>query len=192
MKHAIQLKIVLDNSRPSIWRRIIVSPDITFFELHHIFQITMGWANYHLFEFKITGYRIGEVNEEFTDYGFGDDQLINCRTTVLNDILSGKKETFTYYYDFGDNWTHSIKIEKLLDIDDNHILPKCIKGKLNCPPEDCGGVNGFYDFLKIIANKKHKEHKSTLKWIGGYYDSEEFDLEIINENLRHLKNHIKE
>ncbi len=53
----------------------------------------MGWGNYHLFEFRIAGYRIGEVNEEFIDYGFGNDQLINCMTTVLNDIFSFKKRS---------------------------------------------------------------------------------------------------
>lgn len=43
MKEIIQLKISLEQSKPVIWREILVHKDTSFFELHHIIQITMGW-----------------------------------------------------------------------------------------------------------------------------------------------------
>ncbi|MFN5477670.1 MAG: plasmid pRiA4b ORF-3 family protein, partial [Sphingobacteriales bacterium] len=59
MKDLLQIKISLDESDPGIWRRVVVHRDTTFFELHHIIQVSMGWQNYHMFEFSIEGYRIG-------------------------------------------------------------------------------------------------------------------------------------
>src|SRR5258706_6884710 len=50
MIKVIQLKITLAHTEPPIWRRLLVLDSITFFDLHHIFQITMGWKNAHLFD----------------------------------------------------------------------------------------------------------------------------------------------
>ena len=43
--------------------------------------------------------------------------------------------------------------------------PLCLEGKRACPPEDCGGVWGYVDFLEAICNKKHEQHKDMLEWI---------------------------
>jgi hypothetical protein len=64
MSEIILLKISLDNTKPLIWRKILVEKRITFYELHHIIQIAMGWTNSHLFEFNINNYRIGYNLEE--------------------------------------------------------------------------------------------------------------------------------
>jgi len=53
--------------------------------------------------------------------------------------------------------------------------PLCLEGARACPPEDCGGVWGYSDFLAAINDKKHKRHEELLEWIGGRFDSEEFD-----------------
>ena len=37
-----------------------------------------------------------------------------------------------------------------------------IKGKKACPPEDCGGIWGYSDFLDAIQDPKHEEHESML------------------------------
>jgi hypothetical protein len=190
MIKAFQIKITLDNTKPAIWRRILVESDTTFFKLHHIIQIAMGWANYHLFEFKIAGYRIGKISEEFADMGYGNDKLVDCEITKLSDLLSEEKENLKYEYDFGDSWKHTVTIEKIIET--NYNVPVCIKGKLNCPPEDCGGVYGFYHLLKIISTKKNKEYKEMIEWLGGHYDPNEFDLASINNELLHLDDYIKE
>jgi Plasmid pRiA4b ORF-3-like protein len=55
MVEVIHLKISLDKTNPSIWREVIVPKDISFYKLHHVLQIAMGWTTSHLFEFVIEG-----------------------------------------------------------------------------------------------------------------------------------------
>ena len=53
--------------------------------------------------------------------------------------------------------------------------PVCMAGKRRCPPEDCGGVYGYEDLLRVLADPEDEEHESTLTWVGGSYDPEAFD-----------------
>ena len=72
MSDVIQLNISIQHSEPLIFRTVQVKKETTFFELHHIIQIVMGWQNYHLFEFNLDGYRVAaffcaKVFNEFSD-----------------------------------------------------------------------------------------------------------------------------
>ncbi|WP_092743979.1 IS1096 element passenger TnpR family protein [Hymenobacter psychrophilus] len=42
------IKIHLLGISPQISRRVLVRGDTTLAELHHIFQVAMGWENWHL------------------------------------------------------------------------------------------------------------------------------------------------
>ena len=84
-----------------------------------------------------------------------------------------------YTYDFGDDWVHKIKFEKILTREKNIDYPICIKGKRACPPEDCGGIWGYEDLLEIINNPKHEEYEEMLEWLGGEFDPEHFDVKEI-------------
>jgi hypothetical protein len=44
-----------------------------------------------------------------------------------------------------------------------------------CPPEDCGGIRSYPDFVEAIQNPDHERHEELLEWIGGVFDPEEFD-----------------
>ena len=47
-----QLKITIKNSRPPIWRRIIVPEHITFVDLDDIIESAFGWTHDHMFAFE--------------------------------------------------------------------------------------------------------------------------------------------
>ena len=49
---------------------------------------------------------------------------------------TSEKAKFSYLYDFGDSWEHSILVEKILPKDPNVSYPLCLKAKRACPPED--------------------------------------------------------
>jgi hypothetical protein len=42
-------------------------------------------------------------------------------------------------------------------------------------PEDSCGVHGYEEFLQTIADPRHPEHASTLRWAGDEYDPDAFD-----------------
>lgn len=186
---AIQIKIILDRTNPLIWRELLVARDITFYKLHHTIQIAMGWTNSHLFEFKIEGYRIGEIidNLEYQD----ESHIVNAKETKLIVLIDKEGEAFKYEYDFGDGWDHSVILEKYELLNSTQQLPFCISGALKCPPEDCGGITGFYDFLSIISDKRHPDHRDTKVWAGGKFDPFEFDITKVNKQLKNIDKYIK-
>jgi pRiA4b ORF-3-like protein len=53
-----------------------------------------------------------------------------------------------------------------------------------CPPEDCGGIRGYADFLEAIGDPKHEEHKGMLAWGGGSFDPEEFDAAAATRSMK--------
>src|SRR5262249_4936275 len=93
---------------------------------------------------------------------------------------------FRYTYDFGDNWRHTIQVEKVLAPAAGERYPKCVKGKRACPPEDCGGVWGYAELLEALADPKHKRHEELKEWVGGEFDPEAFDIEAVNDELQAL------
>jgi hypothetical protein len=188
MQEIVQLNISLHESKPLIWRQILVHNNTTFFELHHIIQIVMGWKNYHMFEFNIEGYRIGEIDEEERNYGSG--KLLDANAVTLKDIITQKKDIINYEYDFGDGWQHQIKVDEFLSVSKSIKYPICINGQMNCPPEDCGGIHAFYNSLDILKNKTHEEYKEMYQWFPKKYDSEKFDIEKVNRQLKKLDQYI--
>jgi len=175
-----QLKIALRHIRPPVWRRILVSDDLTLNDLHYIIQIAMGWMNSHLHQFIID-------NEYYSDPEFDLDELgddIKDETRVLLSALRLKpNKKFLYEYDFGDDWFHEITVEKVLSPDAGTEYPVCIKGKRACPPEDCGGPWGYMNFLRVINDPDDPEHQETVDWIGGKFDPESFSVESVNRRL---------
>ncbi len=92
-----------------------------------------------------------------------------------------------YIYNFGDGWEHSIVVEKILPDDGKLKYLICLDGKNACPPEDCGELGGYYDFLRAIQNPNHPEHDSMIEWAGGEFDPEKFDLEEVNQELKKIR-----
>lgn len=69
-----QLKITLKYIRPPIWRRIQVRRDITLAALHQVLQVTMGWYDSHLHQFRAgkTYYGTPDI-DEFSELNLKDD-----------------------------------------------------------------------------------------------------------------------
>jgi hypothetical protein len=176
-----QLKITLRDSKPPIWRRVMVPSKFSLYKLHEVIQIAMGWTNSHLHQFVIDGQRYSIPSPD--DW----EPVVDERRYSLSQIASREKHKFVYEYDFGDSWEHEIIVEKISPPEAGMKYPVCIKGKRACPPEDVGGVWGYDSFLEAIHNLNHEEHDSYLEWVGGEFDPEEFNLDEINQALREMK-----
>jgi Plasmid pRiA4b ORF-3-like protein len=179
-----QLKITLKNSSPAIWRRILVSSDTSLASLHRILQIVMGWWDCHLHQFTIHGRDYGLPDPELPEFSNGIENEMNV---TMMDVLYGAKDRFVYEYDFGDSWTHQIVVEKMVPREKGQRYPVCIAGKRASPPEDCGGIWGYQNLLKVISDPKHPEHDNMIEWVGGGLDPEAFNLDSINQRLRAVK-----
>jgi hypothetical protein len=144
-------------------------------------QDAMGWLVYHLHSFEVvnpsTGMRaeIGIPDEDFE----WEREILPGWEQKIADWFSMENRLANYIYDFGDNWEHKIQLEKILPRDIKVNYPICIKGKRACPPEDFGGVWRYADFLEIIKNPNHEEHKEMLEWAGGEFDPEHFDVKEV-------------
>jgi hypothetical protein len=176
-----QLKIVLAHFRPPIWRRVEVQ-DCDLTKLHEIIQRAMGWYSSHLWAFEIDGEQYGE-----NPWGDDDLDMLSSRSIKLSQLVDEGVKKFRYTYDFGDTWEHVVTVEKTFDADPTATYPRCTKGKLACPPEDCGGPWGYVEFLEAISDPKHEQHDDLLEWIGGEFDPDRFDLNEVNQRLAAIR-----
>lgn len=179
-----QLKITLKWSKPPIWRRVVVRADMRLDRLHDVIQKVMGWTNSHLHQFILGRTYYGEPDLEFEDMG---SKMLNEKKFTVADLAPAAKKKFIYEYDFGDGWAHNIVVEKTLPADPAFKHPFCLAGANACPPEDCGGMGGYYNLLEALADPKHPEHDEMVEWLGGGFDPAEFDLDGRNAVLHRLK-----
>lgn len=183
MSDILQLKITLKGSKPPIWRRVWVEKDTALEELHYIIQTAMGWDSSHLWTFEVGNESFGPVDEDGM-MGFEPGDVNDAAEEKLGARLGHEKAKFSYTYDMGDSWEHQILVEKVLPRLPGQQYPFCTDGKLNCPPEDCGGIWGFYALLEALKDPNHPEHEDMTEWIGDDYDPLEFDLEEVNRQLK--------
>lgn len=169
-----QFKITLKNSKPPIWRRIVVPAEYTFQEFAEVIMTAMGWTGLHLSDFKMKEGTLINVNFPMDDGGFIDDfdDDINATEVELVNYLDAE-EKFIFVYDFGDDWEHVVLLEKVLD-DFEKDYPVVLKFKGNCPPEDCGGIFWYYKLLEADEETRKE-----------YFDEvEDYNIDEVNESLK--------
>lgn len=147
-----QLKIIIRGSKPPIWRRVIVPEHIAFCDLDDIIEKIFGWTHSHLYEFFIKDWGMRITGAPLMEEDDNAEECIDSWMKVGSEII--------YTYDFGDNWEHLIKIEKIVDYE--HRYPVVLKSKGPNMIEDCGGIWGFYDCIE---------------------DAEPFDMDAVNEEF---------
>ena len=129
-----QLKVTLLETKPAVWRRVLVDGASTLDQLHEVLQAAFGWWDYHLREFNAGGVAYGVPDLDW------DDELptVDGRTVRLDEI-SGPGSSLRYVYDFGDDWDHKVTVENVLD-DATPAVAAPLDGQRACPPKDCGGT----------------------------------------------------
>lgn len=181
------INISLKDISPSIWRRVRVPGNATLRDLHDSIQLSFGWQNYHLHNFYIN-------DTEYTDMAFSgaefgknaDDE----NDFSIDDLGLKKGDSFTYVYDYGDNWEHSLIIEGVIPAED---VPEadlgfgvCLGGELAAPPEDCGGIGGYAELLSVLKKSSktlNSEERRIRTWAGNY-DPKLFDIDRTNDRIR--------
>ena len=185
---AYQFKVSLEGSKPPIWRRLLIPDNFTFIDLHAVIQASMGWENAHLFAFRHPGeYRrdIGIPSED----DWSGAEVRDAQEVRLRDEFKQEKQKMQYEYDFGDGWQHVVLLEKIPD--EKILAPQCLKGKGACPPEDCGGLWGYYGMIETVNDPKSPDHQDMREWLGmkrgAKWNPEEFDIEECRRRVTHYQ-----
>lgn len=172
-----EFKVVLGDVTPTVWRRFSIPGDMNLADLHEVLQIVMGWENYHLHCFKIGESIYAEFADE-DDWQETEDEL----DVSLDELELEVGSSFTYEYDFGDEWLHTLTLERVLPFE-AEAVPEVLDGKRACPPEDCGGVWGYENLLNALQDPEHSEHEMWTEWIGMDFDPEKYDVDSVNFRL---------
>ena len=186
------IRIKLKNAPVKIWRELKV-PSFTNLELlADILIAAMGWENEHLHQFK-KGNRnfVSSYAPDGTpiDDSFGLWNDHDAIDFTIGDLLHAKGDRMVFEYDFGDGWEHEIWVKGVREYEADEERVACVlKGHGACPPEDCGGVWGYENLLKIHSKKrKSADEKERLEWYmmgDPDFDPEYFDLEEANDEVK--------
>jgi Plasmid pRiA4b ORF-3-like protein len=143
--------------------------------LHQAIQAAMGWHDCHLHAFDIDGRQYGDRRTT--------DDVADENRLTLNGLLKSGVARFAYTYDFGDNWEHTVAIEKAQLAIAGCSYPACVAGKRNCPPEDSGGPWGYQHLIDVLADAEHPQRAEQIEWVGEEFDPDEFSIEITDALL---------
>lgn len=169
------IKVTLLRSRPPIWRRLQVDSGVTLDRLHATLQTVMGWTNSHLHGFRLPQHGQRGMRRRLLSIERADEKAM-----CLAELLHRPKDWLVYDYDFGDRWEHEVLLEEMRPRPPSARLPVVLAGRGACPPEDVGGLPGYYHFLEAIKDPKHPEHEDMLEWAGKDFDPAAFDVQGVN------------
>jgi Plasmid pRiA4b ORF-3-like protein len=213
-KTIYNVRITLEDSQPPIWRSVAIPSDITLGCLHEVIQIVMGWTDSHLHQFILLEKRPkrtrGEMGRLTQQHGSNDSFLGGMSGMRVfaaridpdgNDIeMDGEdedqvtlaqvcprvKSKLIYEYDFGDDWKHTIEVQKIVEPEANVSYPLCLAGENACPLEDSGGLWGYYAKLEALADPGNEMHEECREWFLDDFDPEAFDLDEVNAALAEM------
>jgi hypothetical protein len=185
------IRIELVDSEPLIWREVEAPTSITLDDLHEIIQITIGWESEHLWEFTVGKQSYGPDGD--FDPWFAMET--NAGEVLLSEILRPRRTTFRYLYDFGDSWEHKVIVTKIRAPEPGIAYPRFAGGERNGPPEDCGGLYGYYEGLAATpesddAAEEPDEWDGVHGWAAGF-DPNYVDVKGIEGALREMADRLK-
>jgi len=177
-----QFRIELSEIEPTIWRVIHVPSKYSFWDLHVGIQDAMGWLDYHLHAFRIRmPHKKKEMEIGIPDDEYFDHPVIPGWEVPIASVFTEPGKSAIYDYDFGDGWSHIVLLEGILLKREGTKYPLCVAGERACPPEDCGGVSGYYQLIEILADPNHPEYDEYNEWLKGHaknyfpYDPDKFE-----------------
>ncbi len=180
--HVYRFRVSLKDIKPPIWRRIEVPANYSFRDLHVVIQDAMGWLDYHLYEFGVKNPHTDQVIKiGYPDEDYGED-ILPVWSELIANYFTPVNKIANYIYDFGDYWQHKLQLEQIHPTEKGESYPRCLKGKRACPPEDCGGVGGYYNMIEILSNPSDQDYETMIEWLGGEYNPDYFEPSEVEFN----------
>jgi len=187
-RRAYTVRVDLLDMKPPVWRRLVVASDLTMAQVHVVIQGAFGWYGSHLHCFALwSPERRMYLDQLLTRYDIEEEHEVGLAEAdvQLSQVLRKLGDKVQYTYDFGDDWRHMVKLEKVAEWEPGAPLAHCVAGRRACPPEDCGGPSGFEEFLRRAAatDWDTTEPQDEWEWTMAEFDPEEFDLDEVNDWL---------
>jgi len=135
----------------------------------------MGWYDCHLHAFRV-GREMWSPRNDFDSLG------TDSAGVPFHRIAPKKGSKVEYDYDFGDDWRHSIVVEKVTDETCQRV--RCMTGRRACPPEDSGGVWRYQEMLTTLGDPEDPRHEEIAEWFPGDFDPSRLDVMGTDEELR--------
>ena len=174
----VVLHIALDHIEPPVWRRVRVPESSTLHQVHRVIQFVFGWLDYHLYLFEIGGRRFQHPLAEM-----GYEPALEF---TLEDLQLKAGQRFTYTYDFGDDWRHTIKVESFAPMPGQHDFdwtPRLVDGARAAPPEDIGGPPGYAMVLESIETHGGAAPQEYQDILPPGFEPDRFDRAAIDRAL---------
>lgn len=121
------LKVSLDKN---LWRKLKVSHNTTFHELHLMIQLAFDFDNDHMYAFY-TGTSYSNGKEFYSANPLGESDEYEDLTIEDAEIYKGQQ--FVYLFDFGDMW--EFKIQVMDFIENEEADPQIIERKGKSPQQ---------------------------------------------------------
>ena len=137
--HWLQLKTLLRDLHPAVWRRVQLTDNLSIADLHRVIQRLMGWDDDHLHRFRIHS----------RDYGLayigGPIFAEDASAVPLSRFGFRPSERFLYEYNFTAGWQIEVRVEHVISATPGaiHRIPVCVGGRGASPPDNCGGPRAY-------------------------------------------------
>jgi hypothetical protein len=172
-----QFKIRLLETEPEVWRRVEIPGDFTVAQFQKAVMMSIGWIPGHWSVFTgPDGESIEDPAEKHSGLKTGkkgksqEKDATKIRVCELYDM----EKKMSMLRVGAECWLHEIELEGIKDLAGRKHYPKCTDGENACPPEECGGSEGYVELMKALADPKHADHEEMKEWLvsQGY---EKFD-----------------
>lgn len=181
------LDVTLKGSPRKVYRQLTIPSDLSLEHLGEVLVSAVGWEGYHLNQF-IKDRNCYLLPDEYghVDYGY------DARQYTIGDLLKRVGSKIQWEYDFGDSWTHELKLLEKVALDkEDDVEVTLVKATGACPPEDCGGVGGYRYLLNTLKNPGSEEYEEMVGLLGGGFDPKAFNLSAARQRIAGYMKRIK-
>jgi hypothetical protein len=112
-------------------------------------------------------------------------ERLAAENATLADLVA-LGHVFHYDYVYGEDWTHTVELEAVADAVPAAKYPSLLSAQGRCPPADIGGVDGYENFLRAIADPNHLHHEAMRDWDDPEFDPARVDEVALRANLADL------
>lgn len=184
---ALTVRVDVDELKPPVWRRLVLRGDLLLDEVHEVLQAAFGWQDHHLHKFwPGPDKQVWQGPSFLTEYDLSEgEEGVPESEVQLDQLLREKGDRLFYTYDFGDDWTCTIKLESVGPLDEDAPTAVCTGGRMAGPLEDCGGEPGHQELVEAyLADPSLRAlDRERRDWLPPGWDPTAFDLEEVGHRL---------